>query len=416
MADTVVYGYQRADEVFRSASGRSAVREPFATTCVGAFEIALYDDFDAVEAEWRALEVGATCSAYQRFDFLKAWYVHLGAAHRAQPVIALAVTADHRPAFILPLIVTRQARWRELSWQGGKHSNYGMGLFAPGVLERLTPHLAEEIVRKIAEGARADAAILLNQPVRWHGLANPFAGVASRTSVNQGFTTSLAGLDPHSVVQAKRSAKSRKRLRWQRRKLQELGKLRYSRATSPVQAIAVLEDFFRQKCERFRDFPTSHPFGQGNVQAFLRDLACLAPRGRFPPLELHALSLEGKAIAVYGGAVANGRFSTMFNSFEVSGEAARYSPAELLVEDLLADLARRGVAAFDLGLGAAGYKAKWCDETEVLHDSLLGLTAKGRLRVGWLGLALKAKRLVKRHRAPFAAALRVRQIFGLANS
>ena len=51
-------------------------------------EVAIYDDMEAAEAPWRALEgSGSLATPYQGYDFLNHWQAHLGAEAGVAPAI-----------------------------------------------------------------------------------------------------------------------------------------------------------------------------------------------------------------------------------------------------------------------------------------------------------------------------------------
>ncbi len=53
--------------------------------------IEIFDDFRAVEQEWRALESsGQTATPYQRFNLVDAWQDHVGVSLGAKPLPVLA--------------------------------------------------------------------------------------------------------------------------------------------------------------------------------------------------------------------------------------------------------------------------------------------------------------------------------------
>ena len=70
----------------------------------------------------------------------------------------------------------------------------------------------------------------------------------------------------------------------------------------------------------------------------------------------------------------------MVNSYDTSPDIARTSPGEIIITRLLQSLCERGVSEFDLGVGEAAYKDKWCDRSEPLFDTFHGVTAKGKAR------------------------------------
>lgn len=67
----------------------------------------------------------------------------------------------------------------------------------------------------------------------------------------------------------------------------------------------------------------------------------------------------------------------------------------MLLQHVVRRSADRGLKSFDLGVGAASYKAFFCKDPEPLIDSFIPLSPLGRLAATSIGAAFGAKRLVK---------------------
>jgi CelD/BcsL family acetyltransferase involved in cellulose biosynthesis len=130
------------------------------------------------------------------------------------------------------------------------------------------------------------------------------------------------------------------------------------------------------------------------VRDFITEAALAGIENGHPLIELYALSIDGSIAATIGGTAAEGRFCAMFNSV-AGGNIAQLSPGTLLLLDLVRRCCTRRLAMFDLGVGEADYKKLLCDEVEPLFDSVLPLSAGGRVAAPALRALLRTKRLVK---------------------
>ena len=111
-----------------------------------------------------------------------------------------------------------------------------------------------------------------------------------------------------------------------------------------------------------------------------------------PIIELYAALAGDTIIATFGGIVADGRFSGMFNS--IAGREFRdYSPGELLLANVIRMCCERGCNRFDLGIGDAAYKQVYCKDAEPLYDSVIPITAAGHAAAPFwrAGLAMKGR-------------------------
>ena len=150
------------------------------------------------------------------------------------------------------------------------------------------------------------------------------------------------------------------------------------------------------------------------MRAFLERAS--TPDENGPGLELHALAVGERIVAVYGGGAHAGRWSGMVTSFDADPEIAKSSPADLLLMKVIAAQCAAGRTFFDLGVGEARYKAVFCDTPIPLFDSLLPITASGWVFTTTYSALLRAKRFVKQDPRLFAWAKRLRAWRGRAAS
>ncbi|MDP3545272.1 MAG: GNAT family N-acetyltransferase, partial [Phreatobacter sp.] len=110
----------------------------------------------------------------------------------------------------------------------------------------------------------------------------------------------------------------------------------------------------------------------------MRDFIIEAASGPHPAIELCALKVGDEIVALFGGCIANGRYSGMFNAM-APGDVRHESPGELLLHHLIRDCCARGLTVFDLGAGEADYKSNICDGVDPLFDQSIAVSWKGAL-------------------------------------
>ncbi|MDP2358463.1 MAG: GNAT family N-acetyltransferase [Beijerinckiaceae bacterium] len=347
--------------------------------------IEAHASWNDIAEEWRVLEQECQISGYQTRKWTTPWLRTIGAAHGLEPLLILARDETGAPAALLVLTVNRKTRITVASYAGGRDSNINMPLVRPNMLlDRGAIH------RVLTEGARAagvDAFSLLNQPSEWCGAAHPLAQLPSQPSPSLLHGTTL--LTTSEAVVASMSGDSKKRMRWRMRKLQDVGPVTFMQARSPEEIVAVVDAFRRQKKVRIDAMGVSAGFDIDLVAAFMEE-AALAPE---PGVELHALKAGERIVAIYGGVTHASAFHAMVNSYDTDPEVSRTSPGELVTIRLLQALCDRGVTKFDLGVGEAAYKDKWCERHEPMFDSFIGITAKGKA----YALTRSAKQSLKRN-------------------
>jgi CelD/BcsL family acetyltransferase involved in cellulose biosynthesis len=365
-------------------------------------------DYASAEPVWRQFETDAhLATPYQRFDFLLAWQTHAGKAEGVQPLIVVAYDAAQQPLLLWPLVVGRENGLRIAGFPGGKHVTFNMPLWRRDFAETATRGDLDDVLKAIAASAdKVDVLVLLRQPQSWRGIANPLTQLPHQPSTNPCPVLTMApGAAPTDLV----SNSMRKRLKTKEAKYKGQPGYRYIHATTPADVTRVLDMFFAVKPQRMAEQSLPDVFAEPGIEAFLRD-ACAAPRAGGYAIDIHALVCDEEVIAMYAGVADAHRFSMMFNTYTLSANA-KYSPGLILMRSIVDHYAAHGITSLDLGVGEGDYKRLFCKDDEVIFDSYIPLTTRGR--VGALGLSsvAQAKRMVKQSPALLNLAHRLRSAF-----
>jgi CelD/BcsL family acetyltransferase involved in cellulose biosynthesis len=362
---------------------------------------------DALPA-WGELEAVAPASAYQTRKWLVPWIETIGRASGVRPMIVVAHGANDMPVALFPFGIVERGGVRLVNFLGGRDSNSNLGLIRPGT--QLDRSDVVSLLHAAARKARVtpDAFVLLNQPTSCEGVANPFALLAHQRSPSECHSTTLIPHDGARLVKERLSGDSRKKLRKKRKKLSEWGPVSHIVARTPDDVTRIVNAFFAQKLERFRQKNVASDFEAAETRQFILR-TCLDGLGSGEPaVELHALAAGDRIVAVYAGTPHRGRFYAMINSFDTDPEIARTSPGDLLLMSMMEKMCERGYRAFDLGIGEARYKSSWCDRSEPLFDTLFPITLKGSAYVVLESARLRLKRYVKQNKWALTAVQKLR--------
>lgn len=383
----------------------SGAQAPAQSTAFARVDV--FTDAEAVVATWRELEASAPCSVYQTRAFVLPWSATLGRRAGFRPIFVLASDRDGRPTALLALGIVRRGPVRVATWLGGRDSNFNMPLLrCPSNWTR------SELIRFFKAAAEACGSMrphvfeLPNQPFSWQHCANPLVELARGTSPSAAFGTALHDR-PSDFFGAKLSKETRKKLRKKEAKLAAVGSLTHRVVSDRDERRSVLDAFFAQKLARFRARGIDSDFGEPAMRAFIE--AASAPDGT--GIELHALCIDERVVAVYGGAAHGGQWSGMFNSFDAADEEiAKASPGDLLLMRIIERCCAAGLTRFDLGIGEARYKETFCGETIPLFDAFVPVTALGRTYAAFGMARQHVKRAIKRDPRLFALLARLRAL------
>ncbi len=367
--------------------------------------IDIFHDITEAASVWRALEApDAVLTPYQRLDFLAPWQTHVGTATGVAPLIVVARDARGRPLALWPFGVRRENGVRVARFLGGKHVTFNMPACRRDFFVSATRGDIDAALDAIAADGGADVLALARQPRQWQGLANPMALLPGQASVNDCPLMPI-GIDaaPNSLI----SSSFRRRLKSKEKKLQALPGYRYLQAEDDADIARLLDAFFVIKPQRMALQKLPNVFADPGVEAFIR-AAChtrLADGGR--AIDIHALVCDTEVIAIYAGVADGDRFSMMFNTYTLSGNA-HFSPGLILMRYIVDHYAALNYRALDLGIGSDDYKRLFCKSDEAIFDSFIGLTARGKATAGALATLNRLKRVVKHNPALMKAARTVR--------
>lgn len=370
----------------------------------GPFRIAVFDTIEAAEEPWRALETAAIFTPYQRYDWIKGLIDSRGLGGGR---CAIAVVEDESgPCALLPLAITRRFGLSTAQIIGADIGNTGWLPMGHDAAPRFTPDLLVQLFAAVAGVAGGiDIVFLHNQPGSWEGLANPLLAFPHQQAPDHLYLAPLAADAPLRHLNSRRI---RNLLRGRRRLEETMGPVVLRRAESPGEIEKVHAAFLEQRSARFAVMGIKNVFAEAWFVDFFERAATLAPGSERPALQFHALYAGDEIVATSCGTGTGTHYSQYINSTS-GGPAGKYSLMGILMHDLVTELAATGVASIDMGLGDFDYKTDWTDRSDV-YDTVIPLTAAGRLVAPALLALRRLKRAVKQNEKLFVMLKRLRAL------
>jgi CelD/BcsL family acetyltransferase involved in cellulose biosynthesis len=387
--------------------GRTAEAQAWSQP-VRVASVDIIHDLAAAEPVWRACEnPQVSYTPYQRFDFLAAWQRQVGEREGLQPFIVVAYDGERRPLLLLPLTTKTIFGMRCASFMGGKHATFNMALVEKDFAANATGADLATLVSALSNQSRADVLALHQQPLRWRDLLNPMALLPHQHSAND---CPLLMMAPDAAPASLVSNSFRRRLKGKERKLQPLAGYRHHVAREDADINRLLDWFFRIKPLRMAEQKLPNVFAEPGIEAFIR-AACLTPlQGGGRAIDIHALECDEEVIAIFAGVADGHRFSMMFNTYTMSGNA-KFSPGLILMRDIIDHYAGQNYRALDLGIGSDDYKRMFCKDDEPIFDSFVPLSVRGRIAASAMSALNRAKRQVKHNAALLDFAQNLRSMF-----
>lgn len=351
-----------------------------------------------VEELWRRAEVEMIASPYQTFGWYSAWLATVGARRHHEPIIVVAYDERGHPIAILPLVKRRA--WRGLvlcEFAGGRHSNANFGLFAPSLSGFIDARTMRWILHDTnRQVGRIDAFCFVNMPFHWRGQESWVSKAGGQPSPSSLHATTIARTFEEwraAWLSPSRTKKLRQKLHY----LSRIGPTRLVEGFSQIEVERILAAFYKHKSQRFAQLGLDDPFAEADIKDFIRTAAARSPGDRpGAAIELFALEVNGNIVSTLGAAITGQTCSAMFLSFDDDASVRAASPGELLVAQVIQRLCERGFSHFDLGIGEAPYKDRYCADVVPLHDFFFGTTFSGILIANALRASTSVKRILKK--------------------
>jgi len=391
---------------------RALARAPAAG--VEAIRIAVYEDLAAIEQPWRAFEQNADGTVFQTFDWLSTWQRHIGARNGVWPAVVVAYDASGAMLALLPLSVCKCGLAREIAFLGSEFCDYNAPLLAPGFSERVDRSrflaLWAEITSLLQAHPRLhhDTVILTKMPEKVGAQGNPMRHLGGTINPSGAYLTHLTG-DWETFYTTKRSSATRRRDRTKRKKMSEMGEIRYVEPAPGAETLRALDILMAQKARLFAHMGVGNLFAKPGHTDFYR--ALVSETALRPLVHISRFDVGVIPAAVNLGLTYRGCYYHLLASYD-DGDVSRFGPGAAHLHDLMHQAIDRGLRVFDFTIGDERYKRDWCDTELTLYDCIAAATWRGTPIAMLLLAAKKVKRWIKQTPAVWNAFSAVRATIG----
>ena len=174
------------------------------------------------------------------------------------------------------------------------------------------------------------------------------------------------------------SSKSLSTLRRKRRRLEELGEVRFVDHADSTAWKSTLDAGLELEDGGWKGAQGKSVLKRPKAERFFRSLAEVAEEEGW--LRLSALYLEDRMLAFHYDLVYGDRRHLEITAYDESPEFRKFSPGSLLLENVLEQSCKDGLTEFDCGYGDAVWKDRWAPNHRYLYDiSIYGSTPRGRI-------------------------------------
>ena len=339
-------------------------------------------------ASYEQFAAQATAGVPQQGLWVRSWI-----EATATEAIVVTMLDQGQPVLALALETATMGSMRVGRYIGGTHANANFPAIRTGYRPDASA-MRDGLIRALAGTKPSIDALFLERQIDvLDHTPNPLLELSSRESANIGLQVSLTnGFE--GVLEKHNTKRRMKKHRYQIRKFDEAGGFRIITASNPEETRRLLHAFFDLKTVWFREQGVNDVFAGEATHRFFETLFQRALDEKHQPYFLEALEVGGKLRAITGLSKDRGRVVCQFGSI-ANDELIQYSPGEFLTFHSIKKAIADGCTVYDYGIGDEPYKRMWCDEEVRYFDTVLGLTAKGRLLAGTRSIVTALKRQVK---------------------
>ncbi len=399
---------------FDAEPGVVTRRDQPASAAPANLSLAFYDEFAAVEAQWRRFERVADCTPFQTFDWLSAWQRQVGQRDGVIPVIAVASFANGDIAFLLPLGIERKRLARRLCWLGQDVNDYNAPLVARDFSQRVTAEgfraAWDELRARLQREKRLrhDWIELEKMPQTVGGQINPFFHLALAANPSGAHFAQL-GADWKSFYYDKRSSATRRRDRAKRKHLSQFGEISFVTSADAEESRRTLEVLMEQKNRLLAQRGIADMFARSGWREFFLDVAANPATRRL--VHVSRVQIGTTCAAANLGVIFGDTYYHVLASYD-DGALAHYGPGALHLRELLAYAIGRGLKRFDFTIGDEPYKLEWSDTNVSLGDYTAAATWRGWLPYCQSIVRRPVKRFIKQTPWAWRAVCRARSRLG----
>jgi CelD/BcsL family acetyltransferase involved in cellulose biosynthesis len=369
-------------------------------------------DLPLIEQEYRCFEQRADCTPFQTIDWLATWHQCVGAPAGVKAAIVTARDLSGELLLILPLAVERSRLTHRLVFLGHELCDYNAPLLAPEFSDLVSTEMfavwwlsIRNLLQKTS-GYHHDWIFFDKMPERVGRQENPLLAFSTMPNPSGAYRTRL-GEDWDAFHAQKRPSERRRRDRSRRKKLAEMGELRFVAAENKNDQHASLTNLFAQKSKWFARMGVPDLFKQPGHSEFFRAVATQA--NGF--IHVSRLDVGATCVAATFGLLFRGCFYQILVSYDDA--FASLAPGTAQLHEVLRYAIGQGLDRFDFTIGDEPFKLEWCDEKLKLYDYVAAVEWLGRIATAQTILQLRAKRYIKNSGLSRQFLLRMRS---LANS
>ena len=338
-------------------------------------KIIVFDCFSLkLERIWREFEKNTLDSPFQSFAWLNHWQNSIGSPLYLMKPQIIVISNKEKVVAIFPMGINKSYGVLKLEWIGGVNSDY-MGPILGKQWGELTGDFQSYWNNAVKKMDLFDIIHLQKQKKYIGMFPNPFISFEKFQNNVMSYQVEF-NCEWKKHYEINISKKLRADSSRQKRRLAEIGKLKFVIADTIASKINIVNIMMRQKSRRYRDTNKWDMLAISEYKKFYKGLTEMNDQS----LNIHysELRIKDTVLATHVGLVDQTTFYYLMPANEV-GIWKKYSPGRILLEFIQEWSTQNGLKVFDFTVGGEAYKKQWCNAETPLYETLIASTFKGKI-------------------------------------
>ena len=343
-------------------------------------KIKIFNEFNfELKSLWKSFDDSSNSFAFQSYEWQNYWSEKVGQPKYKVALFIIVCFIDDEVNAIFPMSIKWALGARVLEFLGSSESDYNAPILKNNLEANTFSYIWENVLKLLPPH---DIVHFRNIPKFINNVNNHLIENINVKLSGSSHSANLPDkLEDYLSTLSKRMLKDNRRMR---KKLAEMGDLKFVRLQQPDEFSETLEILIEQKISRYMRSNGRNIFSDNTIKSFYLNIYELLHRGF--GIHLSALMLNDEILAAHLGIWHLDRFYYLMPTFNQDPKWNKFSLGRLHLEELIRWSIENRVSTFDFTIGSEDYKNIWCDSDMAIYK---------HIRINsWRGIIYYARELI----------------------
>ena len=324
----------------------------------------IFNEFNyELKSLWESFDASSDSYAFQSYEWQNYWNQKVGQPKYNLALFIIVCFIDDEVHAIFPLGIKKTMGARVLEFLGSGESDYSVPILKTNLEANSFSHIWDNVLKLLPPH---DIVYFRNIPkLINNGKNHLLKNINVKLSGSSHSAKLPDTVEDYFSTLSQRMLKDNRRMR---KKLSEMGDLKFVRLNKPNEFSETLETLIEQKISRYMSSNVRNIFSDNIIKNFYLNIHELLHRGF--GIHLSALMLDDEILATHLGIWHLDRFYYLMPTFNQDPKWNKFSLGRLHLEELIRWSIENRISTFDFTIGSENYKNIWCDSDMAIYKYL----------------------------------------------